>query len=68
MSVKLRVELVWEDDQKGASSSIHLTSDGQILLEGRLLTAEEREELGLPAGREIISVDRRLIEGIKNML
>jgi hypothetical protein len=66
--VKFRVELVWQDDDAAAASSIYLTSDGRVILRGRTITAQEREELSLPADADMISVDRTLIRAIKDML
>jgi hypothetical protein len=37
--VKFRVELVWEDDEN-AASSIFLTSDGRVILQGRAVSNE----------------------------
>jgi len=68
MPVNFRVELIWkESDDKGASS-IFLTSDGRVILQGRSLSAEERDKLSLPHDADLISVDRNLIHAIKNML
>jgi hypothetical protein len=67
MALKFRVELVWEDEKESASS-IYLTSDGRVILQGRAIPAHEREALSLPADGEMISVDRSLIRAIKEML
>ena len=67
MALKFRVELVWEDEQETASS-IYLTGDGRVILQGRAMSAEERATLKLPAEGDMISVDRRLIRAIKEML
>jgi hypothetical protein len=65
--VKFRVELVWEDDEN-AASSIFLTSDGRVILQGRAVSNEERRALALPTQGDMISVDRNLIRAIKEML
>ena len=69
--MKFRVELVWQgdgaDDDK-AASSIYLTSDGRVILQGAAVSRAEREALALPRDGEMISVDRRLIRAIKDML
>jgi hypothetical protein len=67
-TVKFRVELVWKDSDEHAASSIFLTSDGRIILQGRCVTAQERQALALPADGDMISVDRDLIHAIKEML
>ena len=67
MALKFRVELVWENENERASS-IYLTGDGRVILQGRALTAAERQALSLPAEAEMISVDRNLIRAIKDML
>ena len=67
MAMKFRVELAWEDE-KEAASSIYLTSDGRVILQGRAVSSRERETLSLPADGEMISVDRNLIRAIKEML
>ena len=67
MALKFRVELVWEDEQETASS-IYLTGDGRVILQGRAVSAEERATLKLPAEGDMISVDRKLIRAIKEML
>jgi hypothetical protein len=64
--VKFRVELVWKESEDNAASSIFLTSDGRVVLQGRALSAQERETLALPAEGD--SVDRNLIRAIKDML
>jgi hypothetical protein len=72
MAMTFRVELVWQsaDGQDGGdkASSIYLTKDGRVVLQGRPIGAEERKELDLPAEAALISVDRKLIEAIKEML
>jgi hypothetical protein len=67
MALKFRVELVWEDEQETASS-IYLTGDGRVILQGRAVSAEERATLKLPNSGDMISVDRKLIRAIKEML
>jgi len=65
--VNFRVELVWQDDTE-RTSSIFLTSDGRIILQGRAVSAAERKALDLPADGEMISIDRNLVRAIKEML
>ena len=65
--VKFRVELVWKDNDDEASS-IFLTSDGRVILQGDAITPQQRKELSLPENANMISVDRRLIRAIKDML
>ena len=67
MALKFRVELVWEGEKEQASS-IYLTGDGRVILQGRAILPEEREKLSLPADAGMISVDRNLIRAIKEML
>lgn len=66
--MKFRVELVWKDSDEHAASSIFLTADGRVILQGRDVSAQERQALALPADGEMISVDRNLILAIKEML
>jgi hypothetical protein len=68
MSLKFRVELIWKDADDTAAESIFLTSDGRVILQGRAVSPLERQGLSLPADRELISVDRKLIRAIKEML
>ena len=68
MSLKFRVELVWKDQDDRAAESIFLTSDGRIILQGKAVSPLERQALSLPADGELISVDRKLIRAIKDML
>jgi hypothetical protein len=68
MAVKFRVELVWKDSDDKAASSIFLTADGRVILQGRAVSREERQALALPAQGDMISVDRSLIRAIKEML
>jgi hypothetical protein len=65
--VKFRVELVWTDGDRPASS-IFLTGDGRVILQGRAVSPQERQALELPAEGEMISVDRELVRAIKEML
>jgi hypothetical protein len=67
MALKFRVELVWEGERETASS-IYLTGDGRVVLQGRAVSADERKALSLPTDGEMISVDRSLIRAIKEML
>lgn len=67
MALMLRVELVWEGERETASS-IYLTSDGRVILQGRSVGREERAAMKLPMDGEMISVDRSLIHAIKEML
>ena len=63
-----RVELVWKDTDENEAASIYLTSDGRVILQGRPVWAQERKDLSLPADADMISVDRKLIRAIKDML
>lgn len=65
--MKFRLELVWQDSDDTASS-IFLTADGRVILQGQAVSAEERERLQLPREADMISVDRKLIRAIKDML
>jgi hypothetical protein len=67
VTVKFRVELVWTDADN-AASSIFLTGDGRVILQGRTVSPHERAALALPAEGDMISVDRNLIRAIKDML
>lgn len=67
MGLKFRVELIWKDNDDEASS-IFLTSDGRVILQGQAVSPQERERLALPMAADMISVDRRLIRAIKDML
>ena len=67
MALKFRVELIWESEEETASS-IYLTGDGRVILQGRAVSAEERATLKLPSEGDMISVDRKLIRAIKEML
>ena len=40
----------------------------RVILRGRALSAVEREAMSLPADADLISVDRKLIRAIKEML
>jgi hypothetical protein len=66
--VKFRVELVWTDSDEQAASSIFLTGDGRVILQGRAVSPQERRALALPADGDMISVDRNLIHALKDML
>jgi hypothetical protein len=68
MAVKFRVELVWKGEDEQSASSIYLTTDGRVILQGRGLTPEQRKELSLPPEADMITVDRNLIRAIKDML
>lgn len=69
MPINFRVELVWKGGEgEDEASSIFLTSDGRVILQGRGISANEREALKLPQEAELISVDRNLIRAIKDML
>ena len=63
-----RVELIWKDTDQNEAASIYLTSDGRVILQGRSVSAQERRDLSLPAEGDMISVDRKLIRAIKDML
>jgi hypothetical protein len=65
--VKFRLELIWKDEEN-AASSIFLTADGRVILQGEAVSQEMRERLALPAEGAMISVDRKLIQVIKDML
>jgi hypothetical protein len=67
--MKFRVELVWKDDSGGDdASSIYLTSDGRVILQGKGISAEQRKQLLLPEDGDMISIDKTLIRAIKEML
>jgi hypothetical protein len=68
MSLKFRVELVWKDTDDSVADSIYLASDGRVILQGRAVSPLEREAMSLPQEAELISVDRKLIRAIKDML
>ncbi|MFZ0606497.1 MAG: hypothetical protein WBD53_08245 [Xanthobacteraceae bacterium] len=68
MAINFRVELVWQGGDEKEASSIFLTSDGRVILQGRGVSAHERETLSLPRDADLISVDRYLIRAIKDML
>jgi hypothetical protein len=65
--LKFRVELVWQNDED-AASSMYLTSDGRVILQGRVVSQQERDQLSLPQDATLIIVDRTLIRAIKDML
>ena len=62
------VELVWQDSDESAASSMYLTSDGLVILQGQAISPQQRRELSLRMQGEMISVDRKLIRAIKDML
>ena len=69
--MKFRVELVWQGDDgedETAAESIYLTSDGRVILQGAAVSPADRQAMALPLDGELISVDRRLIRAIKDML
>ena len=66
--MKFRVELVWKDNEESAGSSVFLTADGRVILQGRAVSPQERQALALPTDGDMISVDRSLIRAIKDML
>jgi hypothetical protein len=66
--VKFRVELVWTDSDERAASSIFLTGDGRVILQGRAVSRQERQALALPPDGDMISIDRNLIQAVKDML
>ena len=72
MAMTFRVEVVWQGEkggpEAGAASSIYLTKDGRVVLQGRPVPADERTRLDLPQDVALISVDRALIKAIKEML
>jgi hypothetical protein len=67
MALKFRVELVWRAERE-AASSIYLTGDGRVIVQGRAIAAAERQAMNLPLDGEMISVDRSVIRAIKEML
>ena len=56
--MKFRVELVWQDGEESAASSMYLTSDGRVILQGRAVSPQERRSCRLPPDADMISVDR----------
>lgn len=71
MAMTFRVELVWQGEdgaEPDASSSIYLTKDGRVVLQGRPISEEDRVLLELPPDAALISIDRNLIKAIKEML
>ena len=68
MAVKFRVDLVWQGEDDQSASSIYLTGDGRVILQGKGISAEERKSMSLPPEADMISVDRNLIRAIKDML
>jgi hypothetical protein len=63
-----RVELACNFDDDSKSSSIFLTSDGRVILQGREVSQADRQALMLPDDIALISIDRSLIRAIKDML
>ena len=59
---------MWEGEDEQSASSIYLTGDGRVILQGRGISAQERAAMSLPAEADMISVDRNLIRAIKDML
>ena len=53
---------------RSAASSMFLTSDGRVILQGRAISPRSGRKLSLPPTRDMISVDRNLIRAIKEML
>jgi hypothetical protein len=68
MTLRFRVELVWKGADDSAADSIYLASDGRVILQGRAVSPLERQAMALPRDAELISVDRKLIRAIKDML
>ena len=72
MAMTFRVELVWKGEDSGeaqnVTSSIYLTKDGRVVLQGHAVSDQDREELDLPRDAALVSVDRALIAAIKEML
>ncbi len=68
MPVNFRVELIWKGSGENEAASIFLTSDGRVILQGRAVSASEREALNLPRDGDLISVDRNLVRAVKDML
>jgi hypothetical protein len=66
--LNFRVELIWKDTDQKEAASIFLTSDGRVILQGRAVSPQERKDLSLPVEADMISVDRKLIRAIKDML
>ena len=66
--MKFRVELVWKDTEESAGRRSSLTADGRVILQGCAVAPQARQALGLPADGDMISVDRNLIQAIKDML
>ena len=66
--MKFRVEVIWQDGEHNAASSIFLTSDGRVILQGRAVSPRNARRWRCPSRGEMISVDRNLIRAIKDML
>lgn len=71
MPMTFRVELVWQDDETEGGDrpcSIYLTKDGRVVLQGAAVSDADRIALDLPRDVALVSVDRKLINAIKEML
>ncbi len=68
MAINFRVELVWTDETGEQATSIFLTKDGRVVLQGSAVSQAEREQLNLPRDAALISVDHSVIRAIKEML
>lgn len=66
--MKFRVELVWKDESGSEPSSIFLTADGRVILQGRAVPEDQRKAMLLPEDGDLVSVDKALIRAIKEML
>jgi len=66
--MKLSVELVWTDHDGRDSPSIHLASDGRIILQGAGISEADRTALGLDPSAAHIAVDRAFIEALRKLL
>jgi hypothetical protein len=67
-SLYFRVELTCKFDDGSEAQSIYLASDGRVMLQGSEVSEEDRQTLMLPKGVALISIDRKLIKAIKEML
>lgn len=63
-----RIELTYNCADEPEASSIFLTSDGGVILQGQKVSEADRQSLSLPSDAILISIDRRLIRMIKDML
>ena len=66
--MNFQVELVYSDGSDDRAGSIYLTGDGRVLLQGAQVSDDEKKALGLPEGSGLISIDRKTIQAIKEML